>query len=414
MTPLVTIDARMLASSGIGTYLGELLAGFAAVDHEFRIRVLCAHPERLGDREAEQDSLTTGAQRHGERRPQHWSEGDCRDEEPSLSRGTEDGDIKPQISVCEQFEFVRAASPIYSLREQWEIARLAREADLLHCPHYNIPYFYRGRLVVTIHDLTHLARADFVPNRAAHYYARFMLKAAARHARQVITVSQFSKKSICETLDAPEEKVHVISYGVPQRILQNSPANLSLADKLKVRKPYVLFVGALKPHKNVQAMLRAFALLPEQLKISHQLVVAGKLDTSYPALSELSRELSLDDQVVFTGHVKDNELCALYAEAKVFVLPSLNEGYGLPVLEAMAYGVPVVVSNTSSLPEVAGNAGILVDPRDDQSIAKALEGVLGDAELRASLGERARKRAHSFSTKGFALKHLEVYRAALS
>lgn len=400
MAPVVTLDLRMLAFSGVGTYIGELLAGFASLDHEFRFRVLCACPERVTQKEAKLGSFSTEAQRQS---PFH-------DVEAGLSCRTGNGGIKPPLHA---FEFVPASASIYSLREQWQIARLARSSDLLHCPHYNIPYLYKGRMVVTIHDLTHLAHRDFVPNRVAYYYARFMLKAAAHHARQIITVSQFSKRSICQTLDVPEEKVHVISYGIPRHVLRSDPANASLLNRFRITKPYVLFVGLLKPHKNVQALLRAFALLPISVREPHQLVIAGGFDSCYTVLRLLSERLSLHDQVVFTGHVTDDELRALYAGAKAFVLPSLNEGYGLPVLEAMASGVPVVVSNISSLPEVAGDAGILVNPRDHQSIAKALERLLGDDELRNSLGEHGRKRAQSFSAKEFALKHLEIYRAAL-
>jgi glycosyltransferase involved in cell wall biosynthesis len=399
MAPVVTIDARMLTSSGIGTYLEELLAGFVSIDHEFRFKVLCACANATGVRGPRQNASNTEAQRETERDEHN----------PCTHRSFSVAEFSP-----ERFQFIRATAPIYSLGEQWQVARLARGADLLHCPHYNVPYFYRGRMVATIHDLTHLVDRDFVPNRLAYYYARIMLRAAAHHAHQVITVSEFSKRSICQALEVPENKVHVISYGVPRRILKDGPVNMALVEKLEVSQPYILFVGLLKPHKNVQALLRAFALLPEQVRASHHLVIAGKLDTCYPALRQLSQELRLSDQVVFTGYVKDDELRALYEGAKVFVLPSLNEGYGLPVLEAMAYGVPVVVSNMSSLPEVAGDAGILVDPRDHQSIAKALESLLGDAEVRETLGERGRKRAHSFSAREFALKHLEVYRMALA
>jgi glycosyltransferase involved in cell wall biosynthesis len=398
MAPVVTIDARMLTSSGIGTYLGEMLAGFASLDHEFRLRVLCACANPTEVRGPRQNAFTTEAQRRREKGQ----------DKPHAPRSLSAAAFRP-----EKFEYVRATAPIYSVREQWEVARLARGTDLLHCPHYNVPYFYRGRMVVTIHDLTHLVDRDFVPNRLAYYYARIMLGAAAHHAHQVITVSEFSKRSICQALEVPENKVHVISYGVPRRILQSGPVNMALLEKLEVSQPYILFVGLLKPHKNVHALLRAFALLPEQARASHQLVIAGKLDTCYPALRQLSQELRLSDRVVFTGYVTDDELRALYGGAKVFVLPSLNEGYGLPVLEAMAYGVPVIVSNISSLPEVVGDAGILIDPRDDQSIAKALEGLLFDDELRKTLGERGRHRAESFSAREFALKHLKVYRAAL-
>jgi glycosyltransferase involved in cell wall biosynthesis len=382
MTPTVTIDARMQCATGIGTYLRELLAGLAQLDHEFRFRVLCAPPDTV--------QLGNPAQ-----------------------NGADVGMDMP-LQDDERFEFLRAEAPIYSLREQWEIARLARERDLLHCPHYNIPYFHKGRMVVTIHDLTHITDRAFVPNRLAYRYARTMLNAAAHHAREVITVSEFSKRCICKTLNVPADKVRVISYGIPRRMYPNGSVGMGAIEKLAVTKPYVLFVGLLKPHKNVQALLRAFKLLPEHVRNSHQLVIAGKLDSGYPAVQQLSQELALGERVVFTGHVTDEQLRALYARAKVFALPSLNEGYGLPVLEAMAYGVPVVVSNVSSLPEVAGDAGILIDPRDDQNISNAIERLLADETLRKSLGERGRQRAHSFSTMDFALRHLEVYRAALA
>jgi glycosyltransferase involved in cell wall biosynthesis len=365
MRPTIAIDARMLHATGIGTYVEEMLTGFSSAQNEFRFRILCAPPDQMMGLPAE------------------------------------------------KFEFQRATSAIYSVREQWELAHLARGADLLHCPHYNVPYFHKGPMVVTIHDLTHLAHRDFVPNRVAYCYARWMLKAAADHARQVITVSHFSKEAICDTLRIPERKVHVVLYPIPKRMLPNGTAETSTIEKFNVNRPYVLFVGLLKPHKNVEALLRAFALLPEPVRTAHQLVIAGKLDTSYPALRQLWQELRLHDRVRFTGYVTDAQLRALYTGASVFALPSLNEGFGLPALEAMAYGVPVIVSGTSSLPEVVGDAGILVDPRDDHSIAQALERLLSDEELRKSLGERGRQRAQSFSRREFVSRHLEIYRSAL-
>ncbi|HEX5483532.1 MAG TPA: glycosyltransferase family 1 protein [Terriglobia bacterium] len=366
MGPVVSLDARTLGATGLGTYTGELLENFASLDHhEFRFRVLCTKPELM------------------EKFP------------------------------LEKFEFVPTAAPIYSIKEQWEVMRTARGGDLLHCTHYNIPYFHTGRMVVTIHDLTHLTHPEFLPNRLAYYYARFMLSAAAQRARQVITVSQFSKQSICEILGVPEEKVHVIPFGLPRRSAESKPLDGIQLEKLGIVRPYVLFVGLLKPHKNVQALLRAFACLPEQIRCSHRLVIAGKLGSYYPTLSRVSAELQLQDRVQFTGQVSDEELHALYAGAKAFVLPSLNEGFGLPALEAMSYGLPVIVSNTSSLPEVVGNAGMLVDPTDDRSIALAIEAVLADSDLRRKLSALSRERAKAFSAKEFARQHLEVYREAL-
>jgi glycosyltransferase involved in cell wall biosynthesis len=362
MKHVVTIDARTFGATGLGRYVSDLLENFASIDHEFRFRVLCRDPRKMT-------------------------------ELPS-----------------EKFEFIQATASIYSLKEQREIARLARGRDLLHCPHYNIPYFYRGRLVVTIHDLTHLTHREFLPNRLAYYYAKFMLRAAAHHAVRIVTVSEFSKRSICESLNIPEEKVHVIHNALSERFRCARPADSSCLQKFRIRKPYLLFVGLLKPHKNVQGLLRAFAVLPAQLRDSHQLVIIGKLDSYYPALRKIVEELSLEKDVLFTGQVSDEELHAIYVGATVFVLPSLNEGFGFPVLEAMACGIPVIASDNSAMPEVVGDAGILVDPKDYRSIARGIEAMLTDAALREKFSLIGKQRAQLFSRREFALRHLEVYR----
>jgi len=367
MRERIAIDARMLTFSGIGTYLASLLTQLALVESEFDFEIICPEPELL-----------------------------CY--------------LPP-----DRFRFVESKAPIYSLREQWEVAHLARGAPLLHCPHYNIPWLHRGRMVVTIHDLSHLVCREFLPNRVAYWYARSMLARATKQATRIVTDSQYSRKSIQETFDVPDERVRVIYPGLPQGMNPDgSPVDGSRLEALKVRRPYVLFVGILKQHKNVQGLLKAFALISVDKQRAFQLVIAGRKDNFYQRLLELTMKLSLEEQVVFTGAVTTDDLRALYADATLLVLPSLNEGFGYPVLEAMAFGVPVVVSNTSSLPEVAGSAGILVDPRDPHSIANEIERLLSDEDLRQSLGERGKKQARLFSATKCALDHLEVYRAALS
>jgi len=367
MRETITIDARMLAFSGIGTYLMSLVTQLASIESEFSFEVICPEPDLLSH-------------------------------------------LPP-----DRLRFIESKAPIYSLKEQWELSRLARRARLLHCPHYNIPYLHRGRMVVTIHDLSHLVFREFLPNRRAYWYARFMLARATKQATRIVTDSQYSRKCIQETFDVPDERVRVIYPGFPHGMNPDeSPVDGSRLEALKVRRPYVLFVGILKPHKNVQGLLRAFSLVPCDKRRLFQLVIVGKKDSFYSSLMDLARKLSLDEQVVFTGTVTTDDLRALYADATLLVLPSLNEGFGYPVLEAMSFGVPVVVSNTSSLPEVAGPAGILVDPRDTQSIANGIERLLCDDDLRQILSQRGREQAQLFSARKFALDHLEVYRAALS
>jgi glycosyltransferase involved in cell wall biosynthesis len=366
MRGTIAVDARMLTFSGIGTYLMSLLTQLASIESEFSFEVICPEPHLLS----------------------HLPPG--------------------------RFRLVECRAPIYSLREQWEVARLVRGAYLLHCPHYNIPYLRRDRMVVTIHDLSHLVCREFLPNRRAYWYARFMLARATKQATRIVTDSQYSRRSIQATFDVPDERVRVIYPGLPHGMNPDeSQVDGSRLEALKVRRPYILFVGILKRHKNVQGLLRAFSLVPCDKRRPFQLVIVGKKDSFYSSLMDLARKLSLDEQVVFTGAVTTDDLRALYTGATLLVLPSLNEGFGYPVLEAMAFGVPVVVSNTSSLPEVAGSAGLLVDPRDPQSIANGIEMVLSDDYLRKSLSERGRAQAQLFSARKSALDHLEVYRAAL-
>lgn len=365
MRERIAIDARMLTFSGIGTYLKNLLTQLALLESEFDFEVICPEPDLLSH--------------------------------------------LPPV----RFRFVESKVPIYSLREQREVARLVRGACLLHCPHYNIPCIHRGKLVVTIHDLSHLLFPEFLPSRLAYIYARLMIGAAVKRATKIVTDSQFSKHSIQERFDVPDQKIRVIYPGLSEPCYQN-PVDRAALRQMGVKAPYVLFVGLLKPHKNVAALIRAFGRLPAGTRNDTQLVIAGRKDSEYPRLKGLVRELSLESRVIFAGHVTDVDLQVLYSCASVLALVSLNEGFGLPVLEAMAFGVPVVVSKTSSLPEVAGSAGILVDPRNEQSIADGIGMVLSDRDLQRTLGERGREQARLFSARKSALEHLEVYRAALA
>jgi glycosyltransferase involved in cell wall biosynthesis len=353
----------MLGYSGIGTYLKNLLENYARMDCDFSFRLACPRQESVRE------------------------------------------------FGCDRFTWVRADAPIYSLREQWEILRLAQGADVLHCPHYNIPYFYRGPMVVTIHDVNHLVMRQFLPSRLAYYYARFMMRAAGRHATRVITDSQHSMQLIRAHLSVPEEKIRVIYLGLGDRF-QGTDVSPDAArlQKFGICKPYVLYVGNIKPHKNIQGLLRAFSLLNPALRNSHHLVIVGKKEDFQTYLHQLAEELRIATQIVFTDYVTDDDLRNFYAGASVLVLPSFTEGFGLPALEAMANGVPVIASNSSSLPEVVGSAGILVDPKETGSIANAITQVLSDPARHRQLVERGKERAQLFSARKAATEHLEVLR----
>ncbi|MBZ5564149.1 MAG: glycosyltransferase family 4 protein [Acidobacteriia bacterium] len=365
--PNIVLDARMLGHSGIGTYVSDLLESVAVVNSGFRFQVIAPRRELLPSR------------------------------------------------MSEACTWVKGTSPIYGLREQLEINRLAKTADLLHCPHYNAPYFFRGPMVVTIHDLTHLMFPQFLPNRAAFVYARLVMRAAVAHSRLIITNSEYSKRCICQRYRIPECKIRVIYLILSHRFLSGrrkaDPVRLK---ELGIVKPYILYVGVLKRHKNVEGLIRALSLVDAAKRRGIQLVIAGRKDRAYQDLDTLTRDLGLAETVVFTGQVRDDDLHWLYAGAMALALVSLNEGFGLPALEGMAYGLPVVAANNSSLPEVVGDAGILVDPHDSKSIASALEELVGDERARSDLGRLGQERVKLFSPERFAEAHLAAYREALA
>ncbi|MFN2185417.1 MAG: glycosyltransferase family 4 protein, partial [Anaerolineae bacterium] len=164
-----------------------------------------------------------------------------------------------------------------------------------------------------------------------------------------------------------------------------------------IERPYVLFVGTLEPRKNLRRLLRAYALLDEALRTRHQLVIAGGRGWGGVDIHALIREAGLDGQVVATGYVEDRQLATLYAHACFLAMPSLYEGFGLPLVEAMGFGVPVLTSNVASMPDVAGDAGLLVNPLDERAIAAGLSSLLTDTDHRERLAARAKANAGRFS-----------------
>ncbi|MGD0124548.1 MAG: glycosyltransferase family 1 protein [Terriglobia bacterium] len=367
MERVIAIDARMLEHSGIGTYLRNLLAQLAALENEYVFEVICQRREVL-------DGLAPA-----------------------------------------RFRFVPASSPIYSLSEQWEIARLARHAQLLHSPHYNAPLPYRGKLVVTIHDLIHLTDSTFRRTLAARFYARPMFHLVARRADCIIANSEFTKQQIVEHLAVSPSKVSVAYLGVSEhfRPHDRNEAFLRAASLLGVSRPYILFVGNLKPHKNLKTLLRAFAQICAHSDFDLQLVILGDDRKWKPGLVGESTSLGLAERVIFASHVPYQDLPWVYAAAETLVMPSLIEGFGLPVLEAMACGTPVVCSRAASLPEVAGDAAEYCEPASVDDLAMAIERVLRSSQFQATLRSKGLERAKLFSWEEFARRHCEVYRKAL-
>jgi glycosyltransferase involved in cell wall biosynthesis len=304
----------------------------------------------------------------------------------------------------------------YSLREQIELPRiLARhKIDLLHSPHFLLPLVRPCPAVATIHDVVYLACPQDLPSRAGRLYYRAMMHACSRLAARIITDSEHSRKEIQRVLHADPARIEVIYPGVdPQFFRVTDPARLKAARaRYGIDRDYVLCVGIYKARKNHAGLLRAFRRVLDG-GVRAQLVIAGPMAEGETGLRRLAAELGVSDSVVFTGFVDEPDLRALYSAARVCACPSLYEGFGFTVLEAMACGAPVVCSSATSLPEVAGDAALYFDPNEPEEIAGQLLRVMTDDKLRASLIERGQINAQRFSWEETARQTLAVYHHAL-
>jgi len=301
--------------------------------------------------------------------------------------------------------------PIYTLSEQFQIARAARGSELLHVPHYNAPLLYHGPLLVSIHDLIHLMDPFYEGSLKSWVYARPMLKMIAFKAAHIVTVSEYSRKAIIDRLGVSPAKVTVIYNGVNSQFgpMDRREAMRSLQQNLDLHSPYFLYVGSLKLYKNVVTLLKAFAAIRARHGIEQLLVIVGDDAHGKAILAAESRRLGLDPFVRFLPYAPQQLLRQLYSAADCFVLPSKLEGFGLPVLEAMACGAPVISSNAASLPEVGGDAVLYFDPSNYEELAEKMMEVLCSTELQGRLRTTGLARAKLFTWEKSTEKHLELY-----
>jgi glycosyltransferase involved in cell wall biosynthesis len=279
------------------------------------------------------------------------------------------------------------------------------------------PVWNAGKLVVTMHDTLPLTHPELVfPNRRGQLAWRLKEAAAARWADRIVTVSESSRRAIAAWSGLPPERVHVISEG-PDPVFQpraEDPRAVAVLRRLAVPPDarFLLAVGGLSPHKNLLRLVEAFA---HSAPADVNLVLVGDLHdvfhTHVPQIRAAIETHRLQDRVIMTGFVSDDDLVFLYSRAYALVFPSLLEGFGLPAVEAMACGTPVISSNAGSLPEVVGDAGIYFDPTDVGSIAAALGSFLKDPEGRDELARLARARSLLFSWDNSARALLDCFRA---
>ncbi len=269
--------------------------------------------------------------------------------------------------------------------------------------------------VVTIHDLVPLFFPRVVPWKHRLFFRIFM-KPAARTADIILTDSYHSQHDIARHLHVPKEKIRVtyLGYTPPVSPSEQAPLPNDILKTYAMSKPYLLFVGIQEPKKNLERLIEAFALLRQTSGVNAdvQLVLAGGKGWLSGHLRQLARDLGVEQHVIFTGFVSDDHLPTLYRQAELFVFPSLYEGFGLPVLEAMTYDVPVVTSTASSLPEIAGDAAVLVDPHSVEAIRGGMAAVLCDPRKAADMRQKGRLQAQKFSWARTAEQTYQAYRDA--
>jgi glycosyltransferase involved in cell wall biosynthesis len=279
--------------------------------------------------------------------------------------------------------------PPYTFREQWAIPRLLRDEsfDLFVSPTYALPRPLAAKGILTLHDLIHLVFPEDYGWKYRLYYRGFV-KPAARRCRRIFTVSRSSQKDIQRYFRCPPDKIVLTPNGLdPSWFFRTT--NPSLLKRHGLEQGFVLFVGNPRPHKNFPRVLEAYRQLVRQGAFSGKLVAVG--------IPEREPRSSRDPRVIRIPFCSDEELATLYSGARLLAAPSLYEGFGLPVLEAMACGCPVLIGDRASLPEVAGSAGWTVDPTRTESIRDGMEKLLQDAPLRERLQAAGRLQARRFS-----------------
>lgn len=305
----------------------------------------------------------------------------------------------------------------YSLAEQTKLPSLLKslKPDLVHFPHFNHPLLYRGKFVVTIHDLTLSQYAERGGKIKKIAYLKVISNAASK-SEKVLTVSDFVKNDLAKTLKIPKNKIVTTYNGVDKKFCKiTNPRVLKRTEKYGIDSPYILYVGQWREHKNLVRLIEAFYQIANDSRQTQKinLVFGGRPDPKYPQLVTKVKELGLEESVKFIGFVDDEDLPVLYNNAELFAFPSLSEGFGLPGLEAQSCGIPLVASNRTCFTEIFGSGAIYFDPENVSDMAEKIANVLYDKKLRSTLIDKGLENALRFRWEDVASRTLDVYREIL-
>ncbi len=378
----IVIDARMYREAGVGRYIRNLLTNLEKIDHENEYFILLL--------KADYDTL---------------------------------------VYHTKSFKKVLADFKWYGVSEQVKLPGILNklQPDLVHFPHFNIPIFYRGKFVVTIHDLIHqnfqMRRAttrDPLTYRIKQLGYDTVFKMAIKKSEQIIVPSKYVKDQLINKWGVSADKLTVTHEAVDDKLIGEVSSNV--LEKYHVKKPYILYAGNAHPHKNVEGLIKAFLWikshempkffdLAQGEQVRHDNLSLVLVGGDHYFWQRIKKEYQQKD-IIYTGFVSDSELAGLYKNAEVYVVPSFEEGFGIPLLEAMACGCPVVSSNAASLPEIGADAALYVDPYDIEDIARGIREILGDRGIRESLIKKGFENVNRFSWKKLAEQTLEVYESS--
>jgi len=287
--------------------------------------------------------------------------------------------------------------------------------DLFHSLNSELPLFGNIKSVVTFHDLKYIKYPYFL-NRFSMIkskYLKYTMKKGAEKANKIIAVSRSTKKDIVHLLGVEKDKITVIYEASNLEMYSRKNDDITNSDiskKYSIQKPYFLYVGEKRPHKNLEGLIKAFAIFKEKYKNRNiSLVLVGKKYSAYHEHITTAEKFGVKDSLIFTGFISDEDLKTIYSEAEALLFVSFYEGFGIPILEAMECGIPVITSNISSMPEVAGDAALLVDPNNIQEIAEKMNNIANSEILRKQLIESGFKRVKQFSWERTARETLKVY-----
>lgn len=283
------------------------------------------------------------------------------------------------------------------------------KVDVLHSTTFCAPKDHYGKLIVTIYDLSFLTH----PQCHVEANRRHCLQGtidSINYADTIIAISHHGKNELLKYFDINEDKIKVVHLAAKDIFKPaNDEAKEEVLGKYDISEEYIFNLGTLEPRKNIKTLIEAYARLPAIVKRKNRLIIGGGRGWLNSEIDKLVKSLNIQQYIKFIGYVKEEDLPALYSAAKLFVYPSLYEGFGLPVLEAMACGTPVITSNSSSLPEIAGDAAILVEPADTKQLTDYMLLLINDEKLRHQMSLKGMEQAKKFSWEKTARETLDIY-----